>query len=206
MSTRSEPGRVRILPRPDGLTVEIQPFVRLPGARLRLAAGIVLVLLCALVGAARLGRAWEQALRRGTFTDLPLPVLVALSAAIGVSTPVAVVGVAALGFAEERIEVGPEAVTISLTAFERTRVRRIPRSDLQDWRETYLPLAPWWTWAVRRLAARAGGRLHPVGGAAGPKEKRRIGLALARATATPLVGVWGRPVAPAGESSSGLSC
>lgn len=166
----------------------------------------MLVLLCALVGAARLGRAWEQGLRRGAFTELPLPVLVALSAAIGISTPAAVVGVAALGFAEERIEVGPEAITISLTAFERTRVRTIPRADLQGWRETYLPLPPWWTWAVRRLAAQTGGRLHPVCGAAGPRDKRRIACALARATRTPLIGVLGRPLDPGAESREAVSC
>jgi hypothetical protein len=34
--------------------------------------------------------------------------------------------------------------------------------------------------------------MHPLAGAAGPKEKRRIGLALARATGKPLVGDFGR--------------
>jgi hypothetical protein len=205
-STRSAPARVSIVAQPGGLTVEIQPLVRVPSARIRLTVLAVMVLLGALAGAARLGRAWEQGLRRGEFSELPLPVLVVLSAAIGVSAPAAVVGLAALAFAEERVDVDPETVTIRSTAFERTRVVTIPRADLQHWRETYVPLPPWWTWAVRRLAARARGRLHPFGGAAGPREKRRIACALARATGRPLVGVWGRPVRLEEESCGGDPC
>lgn len=206
LSTRSEPDRVRILARPDGLTVEIRPLVRVRAARVRLALVTVLVLAGALVAAARLGRAWDQGLRRGSFSELPLPVLIVLSAAVGASAPAALLGLAALAFAEERIEVRPDSVTIQTTAFERTRTVRIPRSELMHWRETYLPLPPWWTWAVRRLAARAGGRLHPVGGAAGPREKRTIAQALARATGTPLVGVWGARLPPLGESGGRESC
>lgn len=206
MSTRSAPARISILAQPGGLTVEIQPLVRVPSARVRLAVLASLVLLGALAGAARLGRAWEQGLRRGEFSELPLPVLVLLSAAIGVSAPAAVVGLAALAFAEERVEVGPETVTIRSTAFERTRVVTIAREDLQHWRETYVPLPPWWTWAVRRLAAKAGGRLHPLGGAAGPREKRQIAGALARATCRPLIGVWGRPVVLGEESRGPEAC
>jgi hypothetical protein len=188
------------------LTVEIAPLVRVRSARIRLVVLTVLVLLGALVAAARLGRAWEQGLRRGGFAELPLPLLIALSAAVGASAPAALIGLAALAFAEERIEVGPEAVTIRSSAFERTRVLTIPRGELLHWRETYLPLPPWWTWAVRRLAARAGGRLHPVGGAAGPREKRRIACALARATGKPLIGVWGRRVVVGEESPDMASC
>lgn len=206
LSTRSEPARVRILTRPDGLTVEIQPLVRVRAARVRLALVAVLVLAGALVAAARLGRAWDQGLRRGTFSELPLPLLVALSVAVGASAPAALLGLAALAFAEERIEVRPDTVTIQSTAFESTRTVQIPRTELMHWRETYLPLPPWWTWAVRRLAARAGGRLHAVGGAAGPREKRMIALALARATGMPLIGVWGARVAPPGESGGRESC
>lgn len=206
LSTRSEPARVRILARPDGLTIEIQPLVRVRAARVRLALVTVLVLAGALVAAARLGRAWDQGLRRGSFSELPLPLLIALSAAVGASAPAALLGLAALAFAEERIEIRPDTVTIQSTAFERTRTVRIPRSELAHWRETYLPLPPWWSWAVRRLAARAGGRLHSVGGAAGPREKRMIAQALARATGTPLIGVWGARVALLGESGGRESC
>ena len=125
---------------------------------------------------------------------------------MGASAPAALLGLAALAFAEERIEVRPDSVTIQSTAFERTRTVHIPRTELMHWRETYLPLPPWWTWAVRRLAARAGGRLHAVGGAAGPREKRMIAQALARATGMPLIGVWGARVAPPGESGGRESC
>jgi hypothetical protein len=148
----------------------------------------------ALLGAMRLGQAWETGLRRGEFTDLPLPILIVLSAAVLISTPLALLGLAALAFAEERIEVGPEGITIERTAFERTRTDRFARRDLECWRETYLPLPPWWTWSVKRLAAREGRRLHPVAAAAGPREKRRIGEALAKATGKPLLGVSGRKV------------
>ncbi len=123
-----------------------------------------------------------------------------MTLAVGVSTPLALAGLAALAFAEERIEVTPDRVSIRSTAFERTRVEVIARGDLDAWVETYRPLPPWWTWAFRRLAARAGRRLVPVAGAAGHAEKRAIGLALARATGLPLLGVSGRPVAEPGAA------
>jgi hypothetical protein len=146
----------------------------------------------ALLGCFRLGQAWEAGLRRLDFGDLPLPVLAALSLAVLVSTPLALLGLAALAFAEESIEVDADRVTVRTTAFERTRVARFERSDLECWRETYWPLPPWWTWAVKRLAAQSRGRLHPVAAAAGPKEKRLIGEALAEATGRPLVDDFGR--------------
>jgi hypothetical protein len=98
-----------------------------------------------------------------------------------------VVGLAALVFAEESIHVGYDAVTIRRSAWEHARVRRLPRAEIECWRGTYLPLPPWWTWAVVRLAARSGGRLEPVAAAAGPKEKRRIAEALSHATQRPIV-------------------
>jgi len=148
----------------------------------------------ALLGSARLGQAWETGLRRGDFGDLPLPLLILLTLAVLVSTPLALIGLSALAFAEERIEVGQQGITIERTAFERTRTQRLSSRDLECWRETYWPLPPWWTWSVRRLAARCAGRLYPVAAAAGPREKREIGIALARATGKPLLGDRGRPV------------
>jgi hypothetical protein len=149
----------------------------------------------ALLGSIRIGQTWEAGLRRWDFGDFPLPLLIFLTLAVLVSTPLALVGLAALAFAEERIEVAPDEVTVSTTAFEKTRLRRIPIADLECWRETYLPLPPWWTWAVKRLAARAGGRLYAVAGAAGPREKRAIGEALAQATRRSLVGDFGKRIA-----------
>lgn len=148
----------------------------------------------ALLGSVRIGQAWESAFRAAEFGDLPLPVLVFLTFAVVVSAPLALVGLAALAFAEETIEVGPGEITLRSTAFERTRVVKIPRADLECWRETYRPLPPWWTWAVRRLAAQSGGRLYPVAGAAGPGEKRAIALALSQATGRPLIGDRGRTI------------
>lgn len=146
----------------------------------------------AMVGSIRIAEAWEAGLKRWDFGDFPLPLLIFLTLAVLVSAPLALIGLAALTFAEERIEVGPDAITVATTAFERTQVRRIPLDELECWRETYLPLPPWWTWAVKRLAAQAGGRLHAIGGAAGPREKRAIGEALARATGKELIGDFGR--------------
>ncbi len=181
-------------PSAGGIAIEIRPLVRTRAARWRLAVLAAAVLAAALLGGARLARVWETGLRRGAFEDLPLEILVPLSLAVGLSTPLALLGLAALAFAEERIDVTPESVEIRTTAFERTRVRVIARSELTAWQETYRPLRPWWTWAFRRLAARAGGRLVAVAGAAGHAEKRAIGLTLARATGTPLLGAAGRPV------------
>lgn len=184
--------RVRITPLPSGLLVEIRPLVRRRRDRVRLLLVACLLVAAAFFGGARLASAWESGLRKGDFSDLPFPILAGLSLAIGVSTPLALLGLAALAFAEETVEVEKEAVVIRTAAFERTRVRRIPRAELECWRETFLPLPPWWTWAVERLAARSGGRLTPIAGMAGPREKRRIGRALARATGVPLVKDFGR--------------
>lgn len=174
--------------------MRIQPLVRRRQWRWRLAAVALAVAGAALLGCLRLGQAWESGLRRGDFAELPLPILIALSLAVVVSTPLTLLGMAALAFSEERIDVDTREIRIETTAFERTHVRRIPRAELECWRETRWPLSPWWTWAVRRLAARSGGRLHPLAAAAGPGEKRRIGLALAQATGKPLLGDFGRRI------------
>jgi hypothetical protein len=90
--------------------------------------------------------------------------------------------------------VDAQEIVVRTTAFERTRVSRIPRHELSCWRETLWPLPPWWTWTVRRLAAQTPGKLHPVAGGAGPNEKRAIGEALAAATGSPLIGVRGNRI------------
>ena len=187
--------RIVVEPSAGGVSIEIRPLVRTRGARWRLAALAAAVLACALLGGARLARVWEAGLRRGTFEDLPLEILLPVSLAVGLSTPLALLGLAALAFAEERIDITPDSVRIRTTAFERTQVRVIARGELTAWQETYRPLPPWWTWAFRRLAARAGGSLVPLAGAAGHSEKRAIGLTLARATGVPLIGTAGREVA-----------
>lgn len=156
----------------------------------------------ALFGIARLVPLWEASLRRGAFTDLPLPVLVFLSLAVGITTPLTLVGLAALAFVEERVEVGPSGVVVSTTAFEKTRVLALPLGELDCWRETYVPLSPWWSWSVKRLAARSGSRIFPIAGGAGPREKRAIGLALARATGRPLVADFGRVIEPPADVPS----
>ena len=194
--------RVLILPRPGGLTIEIRPLVRSRPWRRRLTAGAAVVIAAALFGMARLVPLWEASLRRGAFTDLPLPLLVFLSLAVGITTPVTLVGLAALAFVEERVEVTPSEVTVSTTAFEKTRVLTLSRGELDCWRETYVPLSPWWSWSVKRLAAKSGGRSFPIAGGAGPKEKRAIGLALARATRRPLVADFGRIIEPVDAGSS----
>lgn len=186
--------RVSIAPRAGGLEVRIHPLVRRRPWRFRMTAVAAAVAGAALLGSARLGEAWEAGLKKGDFGDLPLPLLIVLSLAVLVSTPLALLGLAALAFAEERIAVEHDEILIERTAFERTRTRRIPRSDLECWRETRWPLAPWWTWAVRRLAARSRGRLYSVAAAVGPREKRAIGLALAEATGKPLIGDFGQRI------------
>lgn len=178
--------------RPGGVTIEIRPLVRSRAWRIRLVVGAAVVVVAALFGVSRLVPLWETSLRRGTFGELPLSVLVFLSLAVGISTPLTLIGLAALAFGEETVDVTPDEVVISTSAFEKTRVRRIPLPAIDCWRETWTPLPPWWSWSVTRLAAKAGGRLHPVAGGAGPKEKRRIGLALAQATGRPLVADFGR--------------
>jgi hypothetical protein len=191
-------------PRPGGLTIEIRPLVRSRAWRLRLVVGAVIVVAAALFGVSRLVPLWETSLRRASFAELPLPLLLFLSLAVGISTPLTLIGLAALAFAEETVDVTADEVVISTSAFERTRVRRIPLAELDCWRETWTPLPPWWSWSVTRLAAKSGGRLHPIAGGAGPKEKRRIGLALAQATGRPLLADFGRVIsAPDGSGDPG---
>ena len=183
-----------IVYRPGGVLVELRPLLRNSRARRRLLATAGIILVSALFGGARLGAVWETSLRRGEFNDLSLPVLIALSLSVGVSAPLALLGLAALAFGEETIEVSGGSIEIRTTAFEQTRAQTIRLEDLECWRETVWPLPPWWTWSVQRLAARARGRLHPLAGAASPKEKRLIGMALARATGKPLIGDFGRTI------------
>ena len=134
--------RIAITPRAGGLTVTIPPLVQDRGWRRRLAAIALAVAATALLGAWRLGLAWDSGMRRGDFGDLPMPVLVFLSLAVLVSAPLALIGLAALAFAEERIDVEPEGVTIRTTAFEKTRTAVIAADALDGWRETYWPLSP----------------------------------------------------------------
>lgn len=180
--------------RPGGVLVEIRPLLRSSRARRRLLAAAGVILVVALFGGSRLGAVWETSLRRGEFSEIPLPLLIAVSLSVGVSTPLALLGLAAIAFGEETIEVSGGVLRVQTTAFEQTRAQTIPLEDLECWRETLWPLPPWWTWSVQRLAARAKGRLHPLAGAASPKEKRMIGLALSRATQKPLVGDFGRVI------------
>lgn len=177
---------------PSGVSIEIRPLVDRRRDRIRLAAAAAVLVSASFFGGARLAGAWDSGLRKGDFSELPLPVLAALSLAVGVSTPLALLGLAALAFAEETVEVDSERIVIRTSAFEKVTVRIIRRDELECWRSTYLPLSPWWTWAVERLAARAGGRLTPLAGMAGPAEKRRIGRALSRATGKPLIRDFGR--------------
>ncbi len=179
--------RVQITALPSGLRVEIGPLVRRRRERLRLLAVAATLVAATVFGGARLVSAWDAGLRKADFSDLPLPALLALSVAVGVSAPFALLGLSALAFAEETIEVGPEEIRIETVVFETVRRKRLLRRDLDCWRETFLPLSPWWTWAVERLAARVDGRLYPLAGMAGPKEKRAIADALSRATAKPIV-------------------
>ncbi|MEP6769029.1 MAG: hypothetical protein ABJC61_10195 [Acidobacteriota bacterium] len=188
--------RVQITPLASGLRIEIGPLVRRRRERLRLLGVAAALLTATLFGGARLVSAWDSGLRKGDFSELPLSALLALSIAVGLSTPFALLGLSALAFAEETVVVGPEEIVIETAVFERITRTRIARRDLDCWRETFVPLPPWWTWAVERLAARAGGRLLPLAGMAGPKEKRRIASALARATGKPIVRDFGRVRAP----------
>ena len=188
--------------RAGGLSVFIPALAGDRSWRWKMGVTALAVAAAALLGSLRLGSAWEATVKRGDFSDLSLPLMGFLSVAVALSAPLALIGLAALTFAEERIDVEPDAVTIRTTVFERTRTRVIPRRELECWRETFWPLPPWWTWAVTRLAARSAGRLHAFAGTASPREKRAIGLALAAATGKPLVGDFGRRL---GDSAAILS-
>lgn len=194
---------------PGATRVEIRPLVRGPRAALALSAVAATVLGAALFGGSRLVDVWESGLRAGAFSELPLPLLLLLTATIALSTPFALLGLAVLSFSEEEVLVERDFVTVARTSFERTHVTRIPREEIDGWRETWRPLSPWWTWTVTRLAAvRRGGRLLALAPMVGPKEKRRIGLALARATGLPLRDPLGRlvsaPAEPSPEAAAGM--
>jgi len=67
--------RVAIVPRAGGLTVAIPALAADRGWRWRMAVTAVAVAAAALIGSLRLGRAWQAAVQRGDFTDLPLPAM-----------------------------------------------------------------------------------------------------------------------------------
>src|SRR6185369_10914587 len=90
-----------------GLRIEIRPLARTGGGRARLAAAAAVVLGAALYGTAHLAQVWETGLRIGNY-DLPLGILVSLTLAVAVATPLALVGLSALAFAEETIAVGAD--------------------------------------------------------------------------------------------------
>src|ERR1700674_2582569 len=160
-------GRVLITPLPSGLHIEIRPLVRRQRDRLRLSPTAGALVGAGFFGGIRLACAWEAGLHKGDFGDFPFPLLAVLTAAVGLAAPLALLGLAALAFAEETVDVRPDEIVIETTAFERTTVRRIYRAELECWRETFLPLPPWWTWAVERLAAPARGRVLPLARLAG---------------------------------------
>src|SRR5262249_47383962 len=88
LSMRPE-GRVPIQPRPGGGGGEMSPLVKARGWRWRIAGIGAGVAAAALLGCSRLFEAWETGLKRSDFTDLPLPLLIALTLAILVSMPLA---------------------------------------------------------------------------------------------------------------------
>ena len=71
-----------------------------------------MIALVALFGAAHLGEAWESGLKKGSYEDLPLPVLVGLTLAVAVATPFAFIGLSAVAFSEETIAVGGGEVLV----------------------------------------------------------------------------------------------
>jgi len=134
--------RVVVSAEPGSVRLEIRPLVRTRRGRRRLTLAAIVLLGSVLFGAARLGQLWETGLKKGDFSDFPLPLLAGLTVAVGLFAPLAFVGLAALAFSEETVIVRADAVTITTTTFERTRVRTIPLEEVECWRETYLPLAP----------------------------------------------------------------
>jgi hypothetical protein len=122
-------GRVVIEAGSAGLRIEIRPLARTGGGRARLAAAVAVVLGAALYGTAHLAQVWESGLRKGDY-DLPLTILIGLTLSVAIATPLALLGLSAVAFAEETIAVGPEDVTIETATFEKTRVRRIPLCEL----------------------------------------------------------------------------
>jgi hypothetical protein len=177
--------RFRLQATPLGYQIAIDPLIRQP--RWRRAAVILGVagLAALLFAARRIMESWEHLLRG--VADVPLGWLAFLTLACFASVPATAVGMIRLLWTEEFLTILGDRVRREVATTGSTSVEEWEIERLDCWRRTLLPLRPWWTWTVVRLAARVDGKLCPVGVATRDKEKKYLAELLARQTGRPII-------------------
>lgn len=164
----------RIAVRADsrGVRIEIAPPVSSAPLRRRLVAAASLLSVGTLLGAIRLAGEWRQfAAGRET---LPAGALFGMTLAVLVGAPGALIGLVALFFAEETLEIDRGAVTREISIFGAGERRTLPRTPSTRLVWTTRPVPPWWTWTFRRLALVTGGERLGVGATLGNAEKTAL--------------------------------
>lgn len=170
--------RIAVRAGPESVRIEIAPPVSSPALARRLVAAGSLLAAGTLIAAIRLSAEWHQ-VAAGRET-IPAGALAALTAAVLLGSPAAIFGLIALFFAEETLDVRPDAVVREISIFGRGEQRRFPRSSETRLLWTTRPVPPWWTWTFRRLALVTGKSRLGVGATLGNVEKTALAALLAR--------------------------
>jgi hypothetical protein len=178
-------GRFRLQATPLGFEIAIDPLIRQPRWRRAAVLFGAATFGALLFAARRLFESWEHVLRG--MPDLPTAWLALLTLACFAAVPATSVGIIHLLSTEEFLTVSEDRVRREVAMAGRTVVEEWDIERLECWRRTILPLRPWWTWTVVRLAARVNGKLFPVGVATRDKEKKYLAELLARHTGRPVV-------------------
>ena len=167
--------RIAVRAGPESVRIEIAPPVSSPALARRLVAAGSLLAAGTLIAAIRLSAEWHQ-VAAGRET-IPAGALAALTAAVLLGSPAAIFGLIALFFAEETLDVRPDAVVREISIFGRGEQRRFPRSSETRLLWTTRPVPPWW---FRRLALVTGKSRLGVGATLGNVEKTALAALLAR--------------------------
>lgn len=152
-----------------GVRIEIAPPVSSAPLRRRLLAAASLLSAGTLLGAIRLAEEWRH-IAAGRET-IPAGALFGMTVAVLLGAPAALVGLVALFFAEETLEIERDAITREISIFGAGERRTLPRTDATRLLWTTRPVPPWWTWTFRRLALVTGAERLGIGATLGNAEK-----------------------------------
>lgn len=155
-----------------GVRIEIAPPISSAPLRRRLVAAASVLSLGTLLGAIRIAGEWRQ-VAAGRET-LPAGALFGMTVAVLLGAPGALVGLVALFFAEETLEIERGAITREISIFGAGERRTLPRTAATRLLWTTRPVPPWWTWTFRRLALVTGVERLGIGATLGNAEKAAL--------------------------------
>jgi hypothetical protein len=169
-------GRIRVRADSRGIRIEIAPPFSDPSLRRRIVLFGSLLGVLGFLALLRLSSEWQLVVR-GAPGAFPFPLLLLATVSV-LFAPFAVLGLLNLLFAEETIEIGPEASVQEIEVFGKVRRKSLPGGAHLRIGWTRLPVAPWWTWTFHRLVVSAEGRRHGVGATLGTLEKAHLAAVL----------------------------